>query len=105
MTDKIDILEMTRSPVHPGEVLAEDFLEPLGISQSDFARRIGISFQRLNDILHARRGISVDTALRLARALGVSAQFWMNLQGSYDLWQAAHGKEAQAIAAIEPITA
>ena len=99
----VDIRRMKRPPTHPGVILAEDFLGPLGISPSDFARRVGISFQGLNDIIHAREAVSVDTAFRLTRVLGVSAQFWMNLQLMWDLWHAAHGEGAKAIARLRPL--
>lgn len=71
--------QMAEPPAYPGEVLREDFLVPLGITQTAFAARLGISLQRLNDLLCGRRGLTVDTALRLARVLGTSAQFQINL--------------------------
>lgn len=90
-------------PVHPGEVLLEEFLTPIGISQTAFAVRLSISLQRLNDLIHGRRGVTPDTALRLARVLGTSPEFWLNLQETWDLWHAAHGPEAKEIAALEPL--
>lgn len=89
--------------MHPGEVLLEEFLTPIGISQTAFALRLGISLQRLNDLIHGRRGVTPDTALRLARVLGSSPEFWLNLQGAWDLWNAAHGPEAREIATLEPL--
>ncbi len=73
------------APVHPGEVLLEEFLEPLEISQYRLAKDIHVPARRINEIVHGTRAISADTALRLARYFGVSAQFWMNLQAHYDL--------------------
>jgi addiction module HigA family antidote len=96
---------MKRPPTHPGEMLVEEFLKPLKVSQSDFARRLGVSFPRLNDIIHARRSVSTDTALRLARVLGTSAELWLNLQQAWDLWHATHGDTAKAIEKLEPLTA
>ena len=72
-------------PIHPGEVLLEEFLTPLGISQYRLAQAIAVPPPRINEIVHGRRGISPDTALRLARALGTSDRFWMNLQTRFDL--------------------
>lgn len=72
-------------PIHPGEVLREEFLAPLGISQYRLAQSINVPPRRINEIVHGKRGISADTALRLARFFGTSEQFWMNLQSHYDL--------------------
>ena len=89
--------------MHPGEVLLEEFLAPVGLSQTAFADRLGISLQRLNDLIHGRRGVTPDTALRLARVLGTSPEFWLNMQESRDLWHAAHGPDAKEIASLEPL--
>jgi len=72
-------------PVHPGEILKADFLEPLGMSVNALSRSIKVPRARLNDIVLGRRGVSADTAMRLARYFGVSEQFWMNLQSHYEL--------------------
>jgi antitoxin HigA-1 len=72
-------------PIHPGEVLYEEFLEPLGISQYRLAKSINVPPRRINEIVHGKRGITADTALRLARFFGTSEHFWMNLQVRYDL--------------------
>ncbi|HLQ46281.1 MAG TPA: HigA family addiction module antitoxin [Planctomycetaceae bacterium] len=73
------------SPIHPGEVLLEEFLVPLDISQSQLARDTAVPVHRINDIVRGERGISADTALRLARYFGTSEQFWTNLQSRYEL--------------------
>lgn len=73
------------APVHPGEVLNEEFLRPLGVSQYRIAKDISVPARRINEIVHGLRGISADTALRLARYFGTSEEFWMNLQARYDL--------------------
>lgn len=73
------------APVHPGEVLLEDFLEPMEISQYRLAKDISVSPRRINEIVHGKRSITADTALRLARYFGTSDRFWLNLQTSYDL--------------------
>jgi addiction module HigA family antidote len=72
-------------PVHPGEILLEEFLKPMGISQYRLAERIRVPARRINEIVLAKRGITADTALRLSRFFGNSAQFWMNLQTRYEL--------------------
>ena len=73
------------SPVHPGEILAEEFLSPLEISQYRLAKDISVPPRRINEIVHGKRSISADTALRLARYFGTSERFWLNLQAHFDL--------------------
>lgn len=82
MTDKL-------LPVHPGEILLEEFLKPMGLSQNRLALDIGVPGRRINEIVLGKRSITADTALRLARYFGVSPQFWLGLQMSYDLDLAA----------------
>ncbi len=72
-------------PLHPGEVLLEEFLKPLKISQNQLGRDLGVSARRINEIIHGKRSITADTALRLARYFGNSPQFWLGLQIDYDL--------------------
>ena len=72
-------------PVHPGEILLEEFLKPLNLSQNRLALGIGVPARRINEIVHGKRSVSADTALRLARFFGVSAEFWLGLQAQYDL--------------------
>lgn len=79
---------MTRKvlpPIHPGEILMEEFLIPMAISQYRLAKDIGVSARRVNEIVHGKRAISADTALRLSRYFGMSERFWINLQGRYDI--------------------
>ena len=95
-------LPTNRPPTHPGEMLLEEFLKPFGMSQSAFAVRLGISFPRLNEIIRQKRSVTPDTALRLARVLGMSADFWLGLQQDWDLWHAMRSKRAAAIAELEP---
>ena len=73
------------APVHPGEILKEEYIEPLGISQYLVAKATGVPPRRINEILHGRKAISADTALRLARFLGTTPEFWLNLQVRFDL--------------------
>ena len=73
------------APIHPGEVLLADFLEPLGLSQYRLAHDISVPPRRINEIVHGKRGITADTALRLARYFGTTERFWLNLQARFDL--------------------
>jgi addiction module HigA family antidote len=73
------------TPVHPGEVLLEEFLDPLGLSQYRLSREISVPPRRINEIVHRKRAITADTALRLARFFSTSERFWLNLQSRYDL--------------------
>jgi addiction module HigA family antidote len=82
-----------KNPFHPGEVLLEEFLEPLGISQAEFARTIGWTRTRLNELIRGKRGITAAAALDLADALGTSPKLWMNLQATYDLDKAVAARE------------
>lgn len=77
-----------REPIHPGEMLLEEFLIPMGISQRDLAAAIHVSYQRVNELVRGRRGITPSTALRLAKFFDNTAQFWMNLQLRWDLYHA-----------------
>lgn len=90
-------------PTHPGEMLLEEFLKPLDISQSAFAIRLGVSFPRLNEIVRGKRSVTPDSALRLARVTGMSADFWLGLQLDWDLWHALRSDEAKAIAKLTPL--
>ena len=73
------------APIHPGEILLEEFLEPMGITQYRLAKDISVPARRINEIVHGKRGISADTALRLSKYFGTTERFWMNLQTRYDL--------------------
>ena len=81
------------NPFHPGEILREEFLEPMGISQAEFARRIGWTKPRLNELIRGKRGVTAEAALDLADTLGTSAKLWMNLQATYDLDRAVKARE------------
>jgi addiction module HigA family antidote len=90
-------------PTHPGEMLLEEFLHPLGISQVELAERIGVTFQRVNAIVKGRRGVTPDTALRLSRFFGNSPDFWLNGQLAWDLYHAMRAPEAKDIKKIRPL--
>jgi addiction module HigA family antidote len=84
-------------------MLREEFLKPLGVTQSDLAHRLGVSFPRLNEIIRGKRAMTPDTALRLARVLGMSAEFWLGLQLDWDLWHAMRGAKAAEISELAPL--
>ncbi len=77
-----------RPPTHPGEILLEEFIKPLNITQTELAQRLRVSYPRLNEIIKGRRAVTPNTALRLSRVLGMSAGFWLGLQQDWDLWHA-----------------
>jgi addiction module HigA family antidote len=93
------------APVHPGEILLEDFLKPMAISQHRLARALGVPAQRVHDLVHGRRAITADTALRLARFFSIEAQFWMNLQTRYDLEMAADASQERIEREVAPLVA
>ncbi len=95
MINKID-------SIHPGEILMEDFIEGLGITQNKLAVSIGVPPRRINEIVHGKRGVTADTALRLAKYFGTSAQFWLNLQIQYDL-DLAEDRLVEQLATIKPL--
>ena len=82
------------NPIHPGEMLLEEFLRPAGKSQANFAREVGWTKARLNELIKGKRGITAEAALDLAEALGTSPRLWMNLQATYDLSEAAKKRRA-----------
>ncbi len=88
-------------PTHPGEMILEEFLKPLGMTQTEFARRIGVAWTRANQLIKGRRGVTPDTALRLEALFGMPADFWLTLQLRWDLYHARHSPNAKAIAKIE----
>ncbi len=90
--------------IHAGEVLLEEFLKPLDISQNKLARAIGVPPRRINEIVHGKRAVTADTAIRLARALGTSEQFWMGLQADYELEEARKAAQG-ALKKVENIAA
>jgi addiction module HigA family antidote len=96
-------LPRNRPPTHPGEMLFEEFIKPLALTQTELARRLGVSYPRLNEIIKGRRSVTPDTALRLSRVLGMSADFWLGLQQDWDLWHAMNSPEAKQINLLEPI--
>ncbi len=89
-------------PVHPGEILQEDLMKPLGLSMNRLARDLHVPVTRVSEIVHCRRAITADTALRLARYFGSTAQFWVNLQGRYDLESAARESQIEIEKNVHP---
>ncbi len=90
-------------PIHPGEILAEEFMKPLGLSQNALARALGVPPRRINEIVLEKRGLTADTALRLARYFGTSAEMWTGLQSDYDLRLARHKKASAIEREVEPL--
>jgi len=85
-------------------MLFEEFVKPLGLTQAELARRLGVSYPRLNEIIKGRRSVTPDTALRLSHVLGMPADFWLGLQQDWDLWHAMNSPEAKRIKRLKPIS-
>ena len=92
-------------PIHPGEILLEEFMKPHGLSQNALARALGVPPRRINEIVQEKRAISADTALRLARYFRTTAEMWVGLQADYELRLARSTKERQIAREVEPMTA
>jgi len=90
-----------RPPTHPGEMLLEEFLKPMGITQKELSNSIHVPYQRINEVINQKRGITPSTALRLAKYFGVSEDFWLNIQLRWDLFK-ARGKEVTELKRIHP---
>ena len=97
-------LPTNRPPTHPGEMLLEEFVKPLNITQTELAQKLGVSYPRLNEIIKGRRSVTPDTALRLSRVLGLSADFWLGLQQDWDLWHAMNSPKAIEIQMLQPLS-
>lgn len=97
------MLPRDRPPTHPGEMLLEEFLRPLEMTQSELARRIHVSFPRVNEIINGHRGITPDTALRLSKLFGTTPEFWLNGQRNWDLWHAMRSENAKDIETIQAV--
>ncbi|HXL94106.1 MAG TPA: HigA family addiction module antitoxin [Streptosporangiaceae bacterium] len=95
--------DVIMTPVHPGEILLEEFLQPLNVSQYLLAKQIGVPARRINEIVHGQRRISADTALRLGRFFGTSERFWLNLQARYDL-EIERDRIGDALDQIHPLS-
>ena len=93
-------LPTDRAPTHPGEMLLEEFVRPLGIKQTELAEWMGVSYPRLNELIHGKRSLTPDTALRLERVFGMAAQSWLNLQTAWDLYEAKQSPAAREIRQI-----
>ena len=92
-----------RPPIHPGEILLEEFMKPYGMTQTDIAKRIGVSRKHISELVNGRKGISTDMALRLSRLFGTSPELWLKGQLAWDVWHAIHGESACKLEAIEPV--
>jgi addiction module HigA family antidote len=89
------MIKIKRQPTHPGKILREDFLLPLGLSQTELSEMLQITFRTVNEILNEKRGISPEMAVRLARFFGTSEELWLNLQDQYDLYKVKEKKQAE----------
>ncbi|HCU97599.1 MAG TPA: addiction module antidote protein, HigA family [Actinobacteria bacterium] len=98
------VADTVMGPVHPGEILLEEFLQPLAVSQYQLAKEISVPARRINEIVHGQRRISANTALRLARFFGTSERFWINLQSRYDL-EVEKDRLGDALDGIRPLIA
>tara|TARA_R110002096_G_scaffold269517_2_gene463337 strand:+ start:58 stop:348 length:291 start_codon:yes stop_codon:yes gene_type:complete len=96
---------MARIKTHPGEVLREEFMVPLSLSANRLAEALDVPSNRISDIIRGRRGVSADTALRLAKCFGTSVEFWMNLQVAHDISKAAAEHGAEIAAGVKPVAA
>ncbi|MDA1106875.1 MAG: HigA family addiction module antitoxin [Proteobacteria bacterium] len=94
LDEEVNIMRQPRNPFHPGEILLEEFLIPDDITQAAFAKKLGWTRARLNELIKGKRGITAEAALDLAKALGTSAKVWMNLQATYDLDQVMKRRKA-----------
>lgn len=97
-------MNIKREPTHPGEILREDFMLPLSITQMDLAERIGVSFRTINEIVNCKRAVSPEMALRLGKLFGTGPEVWINLQSNYDLYK-AEKKAHKALEHINPLAA
>lgn len=93
-----------RPPTLPGKILAEEFMEPLGLTVTAFAKHIGVGRDRMSEVIHGRRRITPDTAMRLSLALGTSVQFWLNAQMAVDLYEARLAAKSAALRKIKPVS-
>jgi antitoxin HigA-1 len=96
-------MSMDLPPTHPGAMLLEEFIQPHRLSLAETARRLRISYPRLHEIVHGKRGMTTDTALRLQALFGIEADFWLDLQRDWDLWHALHSPLAKELENILPL--
>lgn len=96
-------IPLHRRPTPPGEILLREFLVPLGLTQSAFAKHIGITNARLSEIVHGKRPVTMDSALRFERALGFRAESWMRMQLTVDMYDALHGRLGKAARRVKPV--
>ncbi len=88
------MIPKNRRPTHPGEILLEEFLKPMGMSQIELAKKMGVPIQRVNTLINGKRDMTAETAILLSRVLKTSSEFWMNLQVAYDLFEARRAMDA-----------
>jgi antitoxin HigA-1 len=105
MGEKMFRIPANRPPTHPGEMLLEEFLKPLKMTQVELAKKLGVSYPRVNELIHKKRGVTPDTALRLEQLFGMEAQFWLNLQLAWELYQVVHSPAEKEIREIKRLPA
>ncbi len=88
--ETVSVIELEREPTHPGEILEEEFLKPLNLSQSKLAKELNVSARAINEIVNQKRGVTPEMAIRLSKRFGTTPEFWLGLQMDYDLWKAYH---------------
>ncbi len=96
-------MSTNRSPIHPGEILLEEFVKPHGVSLKEIALRMGLPQDHISDVVNGKKGVDLDLALRLSRLLGTSPELWLNGQMSWDIWNALQGEYAKKLETIEPL--
>jgi antitoxin HigA-1 len=96
-------LPRNRAPLHPGEILLEEFIRPHGLTLTEAAKRLRVERVRLSEIVNGRRGVTPNTALRLERLFGASAAFWLGMQQDHDLWHELHSGAMEEVERIEPL--
>ncbi len=92
-----------RPPIHPGEILLEEFMKPYSMTQTEIAQRIGVSRKHISEVVNSRKGISTDMALCLSKLFGTSPELWLNGQIAWDVWHAMRGERAIKLEKIEPV--
>jgi len=104
MSAKSEMIALARKPTHPGEMLREEFMPDYGLTVASLAKKLGVSRQSVNELVHERRAVSTEMALRLSKLFGTSAEYWLNLQRNIDLWDAL-ADDSLDLSGIEPLSA
>ncbi len=104
ITDLVESLPENRKPFHPGTILKEEFLDELNMTQKELSERMGVPYARVNELIHGRRGVTIETALMLSRIFGTTAEMWLDMQQQYDLWKTLNSEEkTKKIKNVKPL--